>query len=183
MKSAADSNMEAIAKAIAALEKGVGARFRQTRAAQDLWKCIMNKADMADDDKQVLVSFLSSSNAETSPGTDTTIRMLKQMEATMKSVLLDGAKEEEATIYTYDNTYDELMGSKGQEVEALTEWEERSKTRAEELRALSGTIKSLNDDNAWDLFKKHSPVAVQVLCNSCRRQEGCSETGLWVWSD
>jgi len=202
-KAEADSNMVATAKAIAAVEKGVGAGFLQTRAAQDLRKFIMIKADVADDDRQVLVSFLSSSNAVASPGTDQIIGMLKQMEATMKSVLSDGINEEEAAI----KTYDELMESKGQEVEALTaaidekmklvgelgvdiiemkedltdtedqlgkdkefvknldqscatktkEWEERSKTRAEELTALSETIKILNDDDALDLFKKTLP--------------------------
>lgn len=203
MKAEADSNMVATAKAIAALEKGVGAGFLQTRAAQDLRTFVMNKADVADDDRQVLVSFLSGRNSEASPGTDAIIGMLKQMEATMKSVLSDGVKEEEAAI----KTYDELMESKGEEVEALTasidekmklvgnlavdivemkedlddtekslvkdkeflknlesscatktkEWEERSKTRAEELTALSETIKILNDDDALDLFKKTLP--------------------------
>merc|ERR1712008_157596 len=37
------------------------------------------------------------------------------------------------------------------------EWEERSKTRAEELTALSETVKILNDDDALDLFKKTLP--------------------------
>jgi len=203
MKAEADSNLVATAKAIAALEKGVGAGFLQTRAAQDLRTFVMNKADVADDDRQVLVSFLSASNADASPGTDAIIGMLKQMESTMESVLSDGVKEEEAAI----KTYDELMESKGQEVEALTaaidekmklvgelgveiiemkedltdtedqlvkdkdfiknletscatktkEWEERSKTRSEELTALSETIKILNDDDALDLFKKNTP--------------------------
>merc|ERR1719464_1207436 len=163
----------------------------------------MNKADVADDDRQVLVSFLSGGNSQASPGTDAIIGMLKQMEDTMKSTLSDGVKDEEAAL----KTYDELMESKGQEVEALTEsidekmrlvgelaidlvemkedlsdteasllkdkdflknlesscatktkeWEERSKTRAEELTALSETIKILNDDDALDLFKKTLP--------------------------
>jgi len=39
----------------------------------------------------------------------------------------------------------------------MKEWEERSKTRAEELTALSETIKILNDDDALDLFKKTLP--------------------------
>merc|ERR1712032_977732 len=39
------------------------------------------------------------------------------------------------------------------------EWEERSKTRAEELVALADTIKVLNDDDALDLFKKTLPGA------------------------
>merc|ERR1712151_1460550 len=33
------------------------------------------------------------------------------------------------------------------------EWEERSKTRSEELLALADTIKILNDDDALELFK------------------------------
>jgi len=49
------------------------------------------------------------------------------------------------------------------------------KTRAEELR------KILNDESALDLFKILR-LGNAVLC-SCRRQEGCSETGLWVWSE
>merc|ERR1719242_376874 len=51
------------------------------------------------------------------------------------------------------------------------EWEERSKTRAEELVALADTIKVLNDDDALDLFKKTLPSAssasfVQVTVTS-----------------
>jgi len=37
------------------------------------------------------------------------------------------------------------------------EWEERSKTRAEELLALADTIKILNDDDALELFKNTLP--------------------------
>merc|ERR1719229_2197324 len=38
------------------------------------------------------------------------------------------------------------------------EWEARSKTRSEELVALSDTIKILNDDDALELFKKTLPA-------------------------
>merc|ERR1719188_59650 len=38
------------------------------------------------------------------------------------------------------------------------EWEERSKTRSEELLALADTIKILNDDDALELFKKTLPT-------------------------
>jgi len=43
------------------------------------------------------------------------------------------------------------------------EWEERSKTRAEELVALADTIKVLNDDDALELFKKTLPGASMSL--------------------
>merc|ERR1719296_256385 len=44
-----------------------------------------------------------------------------------------------------------------------SEWEERSKTRAEELVALADTIKVLNDDDALELFKKTLPGASASL--------------------
>merc|ERR1719383_173082 len=153
----------------------------------------------------------------------------------MKSVLSDGVKEEEAAI----KSYEELMESKGQEVEALTasidekmklvgelavqiiemkedltdteaalmkdkeflknlesscakktkEWEERSKTRAEELTALSETIKILNDDDALDLFKKTLPSGsasfVQVEQSRAALQEQALAVirGVWQTSD
>jgi len=45
-----------------------------------------------------------------------------------------------------------------------SEWEERKKTRADELVAIHDTIKVLNDDDALDLFKKTlpSPSLLQV---------------------
>jgi len=43
------------------------------------------------------------------------------------------------------------------------EWEERSKTRSEELLALADTIKILNDDDALELFKKTLPSASESL--------------------
>jgi len=42
------------------------------------------------------------------------------------------------------------------------EWEERKKTRAEELVALAETVKILNDDAALDLFKKTLPSAASA---------------------
>jgi septal ring factor EnvC (AmiA/AmiB activator) len=43
------------------------------------------------------------------------------------------------------------------------EWEERVKTRGEELSALADTIKLLNDDDALELFKKTLPSASASL--------------------
>merc|ERR1719497_183162 len=57
-----------------------------------------------------------------------------------------------------------------------SEWEARSKTRAEELVALGDTIKVLNDDDALELFKSTLPgssasfLQVQVTA-SARRGE------------
>merc|ERR1719506_2627503 len=39
------------------------------------------------------------------------------------------------------------------------EWDERCKTRAEEMKAISETIQMLNSDDALELFKKSLPSA------------------------
>jgi len=43
------------------------------------------------------------------------------------------------------------------------EWDERSKTRSEELAAIADTIKILNDDDALELFKKTLPGAASFV--------------------
>merc|ERR1712113_115010 len=61
-----------------------------------------------------------------------------------------------------------------------SEWEARSKTRAEELLALADTIKVLNDDDALDLFKQTLPSSssssslLQVASAARRQHEALS---------
>merc|ERR1719293_69630 len=61
-----------------------------------------------------------------------------------------------------------------------SEWEARSKTRAEELLALADTIKVLNDDDALDLFKQTLPSSssssslLQVASAAQRQLEALS---------
>jgi len=59
------------------------------------------------------------------------------------------------------------------------EWEERQKTRADELVALADTIKVLNDDDALELFKKTLPGAsssfVQMVSSVARVQSRALE--------
>merc|ERR1719386_558661 len=54
------------------------------------------------------------------------------------------------------------------------EWDERCKTRSEELLAIQETIKILNDDDALELFKKALPSAsllqVQVRSKDMRER-------------
>merc|ERR1719361_1437685 len=202
-----DSTITAITKAVAALEKGVGAGFLQTNSAQTL-KAFVKRSDMDESDREILTSFLSGSGGY-APQSGQIIGILKQMGDTMAADLASATAAEEAAI----KTYDELMASKKEEIDALTasienklkeigelgieivdmkedvddteksleadkkflaelekgcatktqEWEERSKTRSEELVALADTIKVLNDDDALDLFKKTLPSASASL--------------------
>merc|ERR1719440_1650322 len=58
VKSDADSNIGALDKAIPAIEKGMGSAFLQTTAASVLRQISMN-AEMANEDREALASFLS----------------------------------------------------------------------------------------------------------------------------
>merc|ERR1719468_314155 len=62
----------------------------------------------------------------------------------------------EATLAEYQKFLGDLEASCATKT---GEWEERSKTRSEELVALADTIKVLNDDDALELFKNTLPSA------------------------
>merc|ERR1719361_2680619 len=57
-----------------------------------------------------------------------------------------------------------------------SEWEERSKTRSEELLAIAETIKILNDDDALELFKKTLPSASSSFVELRARVEAGAST-------
>merc|ERR1712032_1266827 len=206
-KSYFDSTISAITKAVAALEKRVSGGFLQTSAATTL-RTFVQTADLEETDRTMLTSFLSGQGGY-APQSGQIIGILKQMGDTAAADLASATAAEEQAI----KTYDELMASKKEEIDALTasieqklkeigelgievvemkedvddtekslmadkeflanlekscatktkEWEERSKTRAEELVALADTIKVLNDDDALDLFKKTLPGASASL--------------------
>merc|ERR1719507_2360101 len=102
------------------------------------------------------------------------------MHDTMEATLADVTAAEEEAIKTFDG----LMAAKNKDdtAKALAEdkkflaeltkgcatkeaeWAERCKIRADEILAISDTIKILNDDDALDLFKKTlpSPSLIQV---------------------
>jgi len=210
-----DSTITAITKAVAALEKGVGAGFLQTKSARTL-KAFVRGSDMDETDRQILTSFLSGGESY-APQSGQIIGILKQMGDTMAADLASATATEEAAI----KEYDELMAAKKEEVDALTasiesklkeigetgievvemkedvddtenalaadkkflaeletgcatktkEWEERSRSRAEELVALADTIKVLNDDDALDLFKKTLPSASASLMQTAITSE------------
>jgi len=208
-----DQNYEAMKKAIAALEAGVGAGFLQTNSAAMVRKLVQASSDLTEDQKRSYTAFLSGSSTY-APISGEVIGMLKQMSDTLFGDLAAAEKAESDAIAAYE----ELLAAKEAQIAALTkaievkserlgslsveivnmkedvedtadaladdqdflanldktcatktsEWEERSKTRSEELLALAETIKILNDDDALELFKKTLPspatsfVQVQV---------------------
>jgi chromosome segregation ATPase len=200
-----NTNIAALAKATAAIEKGATG-FLQSNAANIVRTLAMEKATLPDASREELLSFLSGTQAEGYvPQSGEIVGILKTMHDEMSAGLADATAAEEAAIQTYDA----LMNAKKKEVAALSaqieaeikrigelgvelagmandleetkeahaedtkflaeltkgcdtkaaEYEEMKKTRAEELVALSETIKVLNDDDALELFKKTLPGA------------------------
>jgi len=114
LKAEADTNIAAIAKAVAALEKGVTGSFLQTPAAQVLRR-VAAQSDMPESDQQELTAFLSQTSGY-APQSGQITGILKQMGDTMAEFLGEAIATEEAAIKTYKG----LMAAKTKEVAALT---------------------------------------------------------------
>merc|ERR1719330_627518 len=93
-KSDYDTNIAAIEKAVAALEKGMGGSFLQTSTATILRKLAIDM-EMSDLDRQDLTSFLSGKQTSGyAPQSGQITGILKQMGDTMKKSLADSTAAE-----------------------------------------------------------------------------------------
>jgi len=122
------TNIAAVGKAIAAIEKGAGGAFLQTQAATVLRNLVENDNKMLDVDRDDLTSFLSSDQTY-APQSGAITGILKQMQDTMTASLGDATDTENASI----KTYDELVASKNKEIDALTAAIETKTTQIGEL--------------------------------------------------
>merc|ERR1712136_291094 len=206
------ANIDALTRAIAALEKGVaGSSFIQSGVGSAIRKLALSSNKVSDGDRSTLLSFLSGGdNQGYAPQSGEIIGILKQLKDSMSADLADSQKAEadrkadhaaltaakkkevvslaaiiEAKLTRQGDLAVEIEGLKGdltdtqrslaadQQLAAKlaescgsqsSEWEERQKSRAEELVAIHDTIKLLNDDDALELFKATlpSPSLVQV---------------------
>jgi len=136
------ANLEALGKALGAIQKGLAGGFLQTNAAGVLRKLAMAKMDMLELDRQELVSFLSGSQSETAPGTDEIVGILKQLKDEMEKDLGEVLASEEAAI----KAYDELIAAKKSEVAALTKAIEEKLVRVGELGVKIATMKNDLED-------------------------------------
>jgi len=126
------ANIGALTKAVAALEKGAAGEFIQTSAAGVLRRLLSSsKFDVADADRDQLTAFLQGNpfSQGYSESSGEIIGILKQMGDEMVSSLSEATAAEEKSI----SIYDELIGAKTQEVNALTKQIEEKIQLAGEL--------------------------------------------------
>jgi len=142
------SNLDALIKALAAIEKGMAGEFLQTNAAQILRKLSVARTDLVDMDRETLVAFLSGSQQEGyAPASAEIVGILKQMKDEMeKDIAEEGAAEASAV-----QNYEELMAAKKAEVESLTMAIEEKMTRVGELGVEIATMKNDLEDTQESL--------------------------------
>jgi len=147
------SNIDAMARAIAALEKGMTGAFLQTSGGAVLRRLTMS-ADLDDEDREALTSFLSQGQAEGyAPQSGQITGILKQMKDTMEAALADATAQEEKA----KADYEALMVAKKKEIEALQKSIETKLARLGEtgvelvnmMEDLDDTQKSLEEDQAF----------------------------------
>jgi len=108
------TNIDALGKAIAAIEKGVAGSFLQTKAAAKLQQLTID-VEMSSVDRDVISSFLSQGqSAGYVPQSGQIIGILKQMKDTIEADLKDITATEDKAI----EDYEELAGAKTKEIEA-----------------------------------------------------------------
>jgi len=122
------TNIAAIGKATAAIEKGAGGAFLQTGSAAIVKQLAMNSQKMMDADRQDLLSFLSGTS-DYAPASGEIIGILKTMNDEMSADLADGQNTEKTAIADYEG----LMAAKKKEVDALSAMIEQKLTRVGDL--------------------------------------------------
>jgi len=216
------TNIASLAKAIPAIEKGMGGAFVQSDTAAQLRVMMSNFEGtsselLSDADRDTLTSFLSGSQSDSQgddeqgqgAGTGEILGIMKQLKDEMEKDLAAMTETEQGAIAEFN----QLISAKDKEIAAATkaiedktkrigdvsvelanlkedlddtlkgkeedkkvlaeltktcdtktkEYEAESKTRQEELLAITDTIKMLNDDEALDLFKKTLPGAASAF--------------------
>jgi len=142
------SNLDAMTKAIAAIEKGMSGGFLQTSAAGMLRKLvstdehIMNS--LVDQDREILADFLQGGQPSATyvPASGEIVGILKQLKDTMAGDLADTIKAEEEAI----KVYEELMAAKEAEIAAATKAIEEKLAKLGEVSVEIVTLKNDLED-------------------------------------
>jgi len=146
------ANLAAIAKAVAALEKG-SYGFLQTSTASTLKK-LVGKLDMQDADRQDMMAFLSGST-EYAPASGEIIGILKQMGDEMAADSKAVIDAEAAAVKAHEG----LMAAKKKEVEALTKMIQNKLERIANLAVEIQEMKNDLGDSAEGLIEDQKFIA------------------------
>jgi len=139
------TNIAALAKAIPAIEKGMGSGFLQTTSATVV-KQLSIDMDMSNVDRQMLASFLGSKNGY-APASGEIVGILKTMNDEMVQNLADTTAAEESAIAAFE----ELKAAKTKEINALSKSIEEKMTRIGEIAVKVAEMANDLEDTKEDL--------------------------------
>ena len=139
------TNIAALAKAIPAIEKGMGSGFLQTTSATVVRQLSIDM-DMSNVDRQMLASFLGSKNGY-APASGEIVGILKTMNDEMVQNLADTTAAEEAAIAGFE----ELKAAKTKEINALSKSIEEKMTRIGEIAVKVAEMGNELEDTKEDL--------------------------------
>jgi len=127
VKSDSEANINALSKAIPAIEQGMGGAFLQTNEAGLLRKMSVS-AEMIPADRDILASFLSE-GSNYAPAGGEIVGILKTMHDEMTKDYDDATSDENSAIASFDG----LLAAKKKEIDALTKAVESKTMRIGEL--------------------------------------------------
>jgi chromosome segregation ATPase len=141
----ATANLDAMAKAIAAIEKGSAGSFLQTGAADVLRQLVQSKRDMNDGLREEVTAFLSEEQGEEQSGE--ILGVLKQLSDEFTADLKAATATEDAAI----KSFDDLVAAKKKEIDALTAAIEDKSTRLGEVGVQLAELSNAGGDAAGSL--------------------------------
>merc|ERR1719329_1142843 len=158
------TNIDALAKAIPAIEKGMGG-FLQTKSATVLQQLSVNM-DMSNVDRQMLTSFLTA-KAGYAPASGEIVGILKTMNDEMVADLTQSTADENAAIASFE----ELKAAKNKEINALQAAIESKMTRVGELGVKVAEMANDLEDTKEDLAESKKFLAdLDVNCANKKKE-------------
>merc|ERR1719326_411177 len=153
-------------KAVAALEKGMGGAFLQSKNASTLKNLMQSKIDMDEDDRQQMMAFLESTQgSDYSPQSGQITGILKTQVDEMTASLADATNTENAAIASYRD----LMAAKLKEVAACTAAIEDKTVRVGEVSVSIAQMKNDLSDSEEALIEDKKFLA--DLDKNCKTKQ------------
>jgi chromosome segregation ATPase len=128
VKAEEETNIDALDKAIKAIEEGMGGAFLQTTAAASLKHLAMTNQKLMDADRDDIMAFLQGTT-DYAPQSGQITGILKTMQDEMNADLTEAINAENAAIQAFEG----LVASKKKEIQALSNMIEEKLTRVGDL--------------------------------------------------
>merc|ERR1719310_1159145 len=149
------SNLEALKKALAAIEKGMAGSFLQTNSAAVLRRLSLSQ-DMSNADRDMLASFLmGGAKQRYAPASGEIVGILKQMQDTMEKDLAEVIAAEDAAKQDFEG----LVAAKEKEIASATKAIEEKTKRTGEVAVEIVNLKEDLDDTSESLAEDQKFLA------------------------